>query len=1033
MPPVTRGLYELLITEALAAQLGTLEDALEPLREALRPAEAPDRIALHLSRLVHRALEALPERERVSAAVALTRALLGPIVQTAPDAGAEGDAIREPAEVLRHVAALRPDGNPEAIPLPLIPLLDTTLLTNAPGEPRVGSQIATEIYSADRIDVVMAFIRRSGIHPLTEALRQHTEAGRPLRVLTTTYTGSTEAAALDVLQRIGADVRVSYDTDSTRLHAKAWLFHRRSGFSTAYIGSSSLTHTAQSTGLEWNVRLSEARNRDVIRKVEAVFESYWSSGDFVPYERTTFLDRTRMEPAGPAVLLSPIEVRLEPFQERLLEQIELSRQRGHHRNLLAAATGTGKTVMAAVDYSRLRERLPRARLLFVAHREEILDQSIATFRHCLREATFGEKWVGGARPSLFEHVFASIQSLNAVGLDHLAPDHFDVVIVDEFHHAAAPSYRALLEHVRPTELLGLTATPERSDGLPVLEWFDNRIAAELRLWDAIDQHRLSPFVYYGIHDGTDLREVPWVRGRGYDVDGLSKLLTATDAWSKRVLSELAKHVDDPSRMRALGFCVSVDHARYMARVFNEVGVRATAVWADSPDEERRAALRDLAGRKINVVFSVDLFNEGVDVPAVDTLLLLRPTDSPTLFLQQLGRGLRRAKDKTVCTVLDFVGRHRSEFRFDRRFRALLGGSRQDVIRQVDAGFPFLPAGCHMELDRVASEIVLASIKGAVPSRWTAKAEELRQIAARDPDVTLARYLAETGLELEDVYSGIKGRCSWSDLREAAGLPVLAAGPHEAVLRRACGRVLHIDDAVRLEAYRRLLSTAEPPNIATLSERDRRLLRMLTASLANAALGKNTAVDEAAALLWAHPQVRREFLELLDVQEARIEHVALPLADQPDVPLQVHARYSRVEILAAFGVGGGAKVAPWQTGVYWAEEAKADLFAFTLDKTSGLFSPTTRYQDYAISRDLIHWQSQSVTREDSHTGLRYRNHKAMGTSVMLFARLRTDDRAFSFLGPADYVSHEGELPMSITWRLRFPLPGDLFAAFAAAVA
>ena len=1030
MPPFTRGLYELLITEALAAQLGALDETLEPLKEGLRPAEAPDRIALHLSRLVHRALEALPEKERVSAAVALTRALLGPIVQAAPGAEAEDEAIREPAAVLRHVAARRPDGRPEEIPLPLIPLLDTTLLTNAPGEPRVGSQIAAEIHSADRIDVVMAFIRRSGIQPLTEALRQHTEAGRRLRVLTTTYTGSTEAEALDVLRRIGADVRVSYDTDSTRLHAKAWLFHRRSGFSTAYIGSSNLTHTAQSTGLEWNVRLSEARNDAVIRKVEAVFESYWSSGDFVPYEKTEFLERTRIEPHGPTLLLSPIEIRLEPFQERLLEQIALSRQRGHHRNLLAAATGTGKTVMAAVDYSRLRERLPRARLLFVAHREEILDQSLATFRHCLREASFGEKWVGGERPTRFEHVFASIQSLSAAGLDHLASDHFDVVIVDEFHHAAAPSYRTLLERVRPAELVGLTATPERSDGLPILEWFDNRIAAELRLWDAIDQHRLSPFVYYGIHDGLDLREVPWVRGRGYDVEGLSRLFTGTDAWARRVISETERHVDDLSRMRALGFCVSVEHARYMARVFTEAGIRSTAVWADSPDDERRAALKELAERRINVVFSVDLFNEGVDVPAVDTLLLLRPTDSPTLFLQQLGRGLRRARDKTVCTVLDFVGRHRSEFRFDRRFRALLGGSRQDLIRQIDAGFPFLPAGCHMELDRVASEIVLANIKGAVPSRWAAKAEELRQIAAREPDVTLARYLAETGLELDDVYTG---PYSWSDLREAAGLPVLAAGPHEAVLRRACGRVLHIDDDARIAAYRRLLSTAEPPDVAALPERDRRLLRMLMASLANAALRKDASLDEAAALLWAHPQVRREFLELLDVLETRLEHLAEPLADRQEVPLRVHARYSRVEILAAFGVGEGAKVAPWQTGVYWAEEAKTDLFAFTLDKTSGQFSPTTRYQDYAISRDLIHWQSQSVTREDSDTGLRYRRHKAEGTSVMLFARLRTDDRAFSFLGPAEYVSHEGEQPMSITWRLRFPLPGDLFAAFAAAVA
>jgi superfamily II DNA or RNA helicase len=932
--------------------------------------------------------------------------------------------------VLRLVAGRQPDGLAETIPAPLIPLLDTTLLTNAPGEPRVGHQIEKEIRSTDRIDVVMAFVRRSGISPLLEALRAHCRAGRALRVLTTTYTGSTEADALDVLRDAGAEVRVSYDTTSTRLHAKAWLFHRRSGFSTAYIGSSNLTHSAQTSGLEWNVRVSEARNPDVIRKMDAVFESYWNSGDFVAYDPGEFREQIRAERTGPVVILSPIEIRLEPFQERLLEQIALARQRGHHRNLLAAATGTGKTVMAAVDYSRLRHALPRARLLFVAHREEILDQSLATFRHCLRDHAFGERWVGGHRPTRFDHVFASIQSLNASGIAHIDPTHFDVVVVDEFHHAAAPSYRALLERVRPVELLGLTATPERSDGVPVLEWFENRIAAELRLWDAIDQHRLSPFAYFGVHDGLDLREIPWIRGRGYDVESLSNPFTATDAWARKVVAEVAGRIGDVSRMRALGFCVSVQHARYMARVFSVSGIPSTAVWADSPDDERRAALADLAATRVNVVFSVDLFNEGVDIPAVDTLLLLRPTDSPTLFLQQLGRGLRRTAGKTVCTVLDFVGRHRSEFRFDRRLRALLGGSRLEVARQVEAGFPFLPAGCHMELDRVASEIVLQSIREAVPSRWTAKVDELRHLARQDPAIRLKRYLEETGLELEDVYGG---RRSWSDLRADAGLPNSASGPHETALRRACGRLLHVDDALRIEAYRRLLSAPSPPRSESLAVRDRRLLRMLVASLVDQALDKGTDLDEGAAQLWAHPQVRAEMLDLLDVLETRIEHVPEPLASHPDVPLQVHGRYSRVEILAAFGVGSGATVAAWQTGVYWTDEAKADLFAFTLDKTSGQFSPTTRYRDYAISRDLIHWQSQSVTRADSETGRRYQRHRESGTSVMLFARLRADDRAFSFLGPADYESHEGELPMSITWRLRHPLPGDLFAAFAAAVA
>lgn len=369
--------------------------------------------------------------------------------------------------MLHAVLGRRPDGTPDAIAEPLTPLLDTTLLTNAPGEPNLWNQLRSEIESSDRIDLVMAFIRRSGINPLLDALRRHCEAARPLRVLTTTYTGSTERKALDELRALGADVQISYDLTTTRLHAKAWVFHRDTGFSTAYVGSSNLTHSAQVTGLEWNVRLSEARNAAVIHKFAAVFDSYWVNGDFVAYEPAEFdleLERAGRTDRGPIVVLSPIQVRPFPFQDRLLEQIAVARHQGHHRNLLVAATGTGKTVMAALDYQRLQGQLGRSRLLFVAHREEILDQSMATFRQTLLDASFGEKWVGGATPSQFDHVFASIQSLHAADLSHLDPTHYDVVIVDEFHHAAAPSYERMLDHVDPVELLGLTATPERSDG-----------------------------------------------------------------------------------------------------------------------------------------------------------------------------------------------------------------------------------------------------------------------------------------------------------------------------------------------------------------------------------------------------------------------------------------------------------------------------------------------------------------------------------------------------------------------------------------
>ena len=1028
-----RGLYESLITEALEASLEGLDESYEAQRNRLHYAEAPDRIALHVSRIIQWALVSVPDKDRVTKGIALARQLIEQIDLAIAEGKAGVDRPIESGEILRSVNARLPDGSNEVLDAPLIPLLDTTLISNSPDEPRVGSQLLAEIHSADGIDVVMAFIRRTGIKPMINALTKHCERGKRLRILTTTYTGSTELAALDLLKNLGAEIRVSYDTTTSRLHAKAWLFHRESGFSTAYIGSSNLTFSAQQSGLEWNIRTSGARNPEVIEKVEAVFESYWNSGDFRPFEHDEFENLTGTTAAVPEILMSPVELHPFPFQERLLELIALSREQGHHRNLLVAATGTGKTVMAAVDYLRLRSKLSRARLLFVAHRKEILEQSLATFRHGIRDASFGELWVGGQRPKNFEHVFASIQSLNSAGLENLARDHFDVVIVDEFHHAAAATYRAFLDHVQPIELLGLTATPERSDDLSVFDYFDGRIAAELRLWHAIDQRRLCPFLYYGISDNTDLRDVPWRRGRGYDINGLTNVLTADDALARLVLHQLREHVDDIETIRCLGFCVSVAHAQFMARVFCESGVNATAIWADSPKAEREAALKNLSSGSLRVLFSVDLFNEGVDLPTIDTVLFLRPTDSSTLFLQQLGRGLRKSHEKTACTVLDFVGQHRKEFRFDRRFRGLFEGSRKRLIDHIERGFPFLPAGCHMELDAVAQARVLENIKSAVPSQWRGKAAELRRIAThlQDDAISLAFFLEESGLDLDDIYQG--GRC-WSDLRAEAGLNNFPNGPEEKSLRRACGRLRHIDDLTRLDRYQALLASDSPPDLESLSEPDRRLVRMLVASLVDQVSPRDTTLKEGSELIWKHPQIRSELLQLFNVLKTRIDHIQSPLKSHTDAPLQVHARYTRIEIQAAFGLSGeGATVPTWQTGVRWAPEIMTDIFAFTLDKTSGGFSPTTRYKDYAISPTLIHWESQGSVRADSATGVRYQNHQQDGSSVLLFARLRASDRAFWFLGPATYVKHSSECPMQITWKLEHALPGDLFAAFAAAVA
>jgi hypothetical protein len=336
----------------------------------------------------------------------------------------------------------------------------------------------------------------------------------------------------------------------------------------------------------------------------------------------------------------------------------------------------------------------------------------------------------------------------------------------------------------------------------------------------------------------------------------------------------------------------------------------------------------------------------------------------------------------------------------------------------------------MQLDAVARERVLKSIREAVPANVTQRAEELRRLARERLHVTLAEYLEASGLDLGDVYAGAHG---WSSLREAAGLPVLGSGPHESLLRRALGRLLHVDDRERLDTWRSWLRDPRVERLAADDSREARVLRQLVVQLLESVRDAHGSFVDGARLLLEHPQVCGELLELCDVLSTRIAHVTRPLSVLPAVPLHVHARYTRREILAACGVGDGVALRPWREGVYFARALPADLLAFTLDKTEGQFSPTTRYRDYAISRSRIHWESQSVTRAESETGRRYREHVARGSHVWLFARLDTSERAFTFLGPAHYVSHEGELPMGITWQLEHALPGDLFQAFAAAVA
>ncbi len=1019
------GLYESLITTSLRDQLRSSD--LDAALHAVDPAEEPHVLARHVAAVVQRHLESIGDPDTRLVAVNAVLGALEPAESVAPP-------IRELIS-LTNPGAL--GSGHRFMVRPRTPLSEPALLTNARDEPSLAAELKAEMASANALDLLCAFVKWYGVRLLENELKELREVGVPLRVVTTTYLGSTERRALDrMIRDFGAQVRIQYDAQRTRLHAKAWLFRRNTGFDTAYVGSSNLSRAALLDGVEWNVRLSRVSTPTLLQKFEATFDSYWSDSSFEPYDPDCDADRlddALAEAAGikthdnVTISLSGLEVRPFAYQAEMLEAIDAERMiHDRHRNLVVAATGTGKTVIAALDYRRLCETTdPRPSLLFVAHRKEILEQSLRTYREVLADGSFGEQFHGGARPERWQHVFASVQSLSSYGVANLPRDHFDIVVIDEFHHAAASTYRKLLDHLQPRELLGLTATPERADGIDVRQFFDGRTAAELRLWDALGADLLCPFHYFAVADNTDLRGLKWSRGK-YDETQLSNLYTGNNARAEIILRELRNKVIDLGRMRALGFCVGVHHARYMAEIFNAAGIPAAAVTGETPSSERHQAIANLKSRTLSILFSADVFNEGLDIPDVDTVLLLRPTDSATIFLQQLGRGLRRTRDKAVLTVLDFVGYQHHQFKWDQKLRALTGRGKKRLTRDIEDGFPFLPSGCQIVLDRESQQTILDNIKSQLTTLWSQIVSELR--AYGEPD--LAGFLDESGIELADILR--RGSHSWTRARRDAGLPTPPGSALEDKLLKRVRALAHVDDRTRVGAYGLLLRD-DSPLYSELSPIEQRIAQMLFFSLWPDG-GGHESIDDGLRALRDEAATRQELRSVIDISFDAARHRAVELTGSLiDVPLRVHARYQREEVLAALGYASlNRKPNSFREGVLYVPELNVDACFVNLKKSEAEFSPTTMYRDYPISPTLFHWESQSVTSFASPTGQRYVN----GTStVLLFVReTKQDDfgtAPYLFLGTATHVSHQGERPIAITWKLDYAMPIDFYTAAAVA--
>ena len=898
------------------------------------------------------------------------------------------------------------------------------------------TELQKEIASANEIRLMVSFIKKRGLALILPQLKEFTNRGGLLKVITTTYMQATDYEAVIQLASLkNTEIKITYDVTSERLHAKAYIFLRQTGFNTAYIGSSNISEQALDTGAEWNVKVTQMEQPRMMKTILGAFDaSWWADGyeTFVNGEDNERLKAALNKEVDNEIDFSTLKGLIRPFdyQQEILERLQVEREvRGHWRNLVVAATGTGKTVMAASDYKAFTTKHERARLLFVAHREEILRQSLQTFRQVLSDYNFGEKWYGGEEPANYEYVFASKDTLNN-RLDSLPlpSDYYDYIVIDEVHHVAASSYRKIINHFTPKVLLGLTATPERMDGEDITQDFDRTISAEIRLDDALNKGLLAPFYYYGITDSVDYSEVAWDKGH-YVASELSRIYSYNDDRTAVILQSLQKYLTSIRDVRALCFCVDQQHAKYMASKFTLCGLKADVL--TSENAQMRAPLyRRLKNKEINYLFVVDMFNEGVDIPEVDTILFLRPTESLTVFIQQFGRGLRKAEGKTHVNILDFVGNCRAEFNYTDRMRVMLGRTSMSVSEEMERDCPHLPLGCRIILEPKAKEYIMSNIKGAIQRFTARKVIALVQNFKRHHSVplTISNFIRIYQLPLDKLY---KGR-TWNQLLFEAGLKLEQSAYNEELSRAVFRKWLATDSYSYLSFIEKLASLSFRIKVNEMNAIDQKRLLMLYYDLFENA-GRFQSLQEMVDSLSRDALFCEELKEVMPLLLK--DNKAYEKADNsmlPNFPLRLHGVYTRDQIKVAIGKSTISNKSSAREGVERNKQMNLEAMFVDIIKNREDGS-TTDYDDKALSPYLFQWDTQNKTKPDSPVGQAYINQTQ---TMLLFVREQAsfpEDKnrtlGYVYLGRVTlsdwtYKNLGTRMQMQIRWNMVEPIPGSV---------
>jgi superfamily II DNA or RNA helicase len=1037
---MNQGIYEELVTQIVAQRIGELENNAYYINKVkIDKEEAVSLLAQHLSRTIKSALNFISGTNQIEKQIEIANKIIVLLKEELNKEIFEEDLIQLEGEILKGVFsranAYFSDVNLHLKEItPYTRLTHSELFTGGNVGLSLESELKKEILSSNRIDLLVSFIKFKGIIILEKALREFTDRGGILRVITTTYMGASDYKAIQLLSQLkNTEIKISYNNRNERLHAKAYLFFRNTGFHTGYIGSSNFSRSALTDGLEWNIKITTKEISHIIEKFQKTFNSYWQSSDFEIFKENLHKEKLQISLSQSSsahftnLNNSFFDVNPYPFQLEILEKLEVERNCHHRfRNLIVAATGTGKTVISAFDYKKFRQHNQSSKILFLAHRKEILNQSLNTFRGILKDNNFGELWLDGFVPSNYEYVFASVNTLNnRLENIELSPEYYDYIVVDECHHLKAASYRDIISYFKPKILLGLTATPERMDGGDIQEDFHNRIAAEIRLPEALNRKLLCPFQYFGISDSVDLSSVTWEKGK-YAVSELTYIYTANNKRVGEIILAIDKYTKDIKDVRALGFCVSIEHARFMAEKFLLAGLKADYLTSANV-QDRDIIRRKLQIKEINYLFVVDIFNEGVDIPEIDTVLFLRPTESLTVFLQQLGRGLRLAENKECLTVLDFVGNSRPEYNFENKFRALIGKTATAVKKEIEDNFPHLPLGCSIVLEKKAKETILTNVSSSILNSQGRLVQKIRSFKHESTlPLNLKNFVQLYNIPLYSIYKlgGFRKLCHLAGIIESLD-PV-----NESVIVTAIQKKwLASSSSCYFEFLLRLAKNNFDVSGLKLSNAEKQMLLMLYYDVWYDA-NKFSTLEQAILEIGRNKYWVEEIVELLTHLLDTIDYKELPIALPYAQPLMVHSRYTRDQVLAAFGKSLYHYKYPSREGVVEIKEINTVILFINLIKSAEDFSPTTMYDDYAISENLFHWQSQNSTGPDTPRGKSYINHQKSGKRILLFVREKATDEyrrkmGYVFLGEGILKEYYGTKPMSIVWELLEPMPHFLW--------